>query len=161
MSLILTYATQNDLAFVFDPSGTVTGADTDTDQLGLSDTTTPPVTKGGKFQVALGGGGTATIDLTAVTTLDGRTVDLTGLKVRTWKATRPATDANDLTIGIGGSNPYRGFGSTYSETVHAGGEVLRFDGGSGSGVAVDSTRKTFDLTGTAGESLVISFTAGA
>jgi hypothetical protein len=143
-----------------DSTGTSSTTDSDNSQLGLSDTSTPAVTKSGKALVTLGGGGTATLDLTAVPTLDGRTVDLTGLKVRTWKLTAVSTNTHDLTAAKGAANGHTGFGASYSEVVHAGGfSGPRYDGGNG--VAVAAGNKTIDFSGTAGEGVYVSFSAGA
>lgn len=141
-----------------DSTGTQTSTDNDNTVTSLSDSSTPPATASGKAQVNLTAGA-ATLDLTAVATLDGRTVNLTGLKLRTLKVSALSGNTHDLTVAKGASNGYTGLGSSFSMTVHAGGQIASYDGGNG--VAVNSTVKTLDLTGNTTEGVLVSFSAGA
>lgn len=156
MANTLTYTTTHRKTRTFTGGGSTT-EDSPT-SLVLNDTSTPPVTAMGVAQVNMTAGA-ATLDLTAIATTDGRTVNLNALKVRTVKITALGTNANPVTVAKGAANGYTGFGASFSETVRVGGETVKYDGGNG--VAVDATHKTLDLTGTLAEGVLIEFTAGA
>lgn len=124
----------------------------------LSATTTPPVTAHAVGQQALSSG-SGSIDLRALTGLNGAAVDLNGLKPRAVLFENPSTNANPITIAKGASNGYTGFGSAYSETLQPGQKVIKYLGASGT--AVSGTVKTLDISGTGAQALKYQMVAGA
>lgn len=122
----------------------------------LHATTSPTATKCAYVTGALSAGA-ATVDLTSLTGTNGAAVTFLALKVRVIKLKN--TGAADLTIAKGASNGHTGFGSSFSVTVHAGGEVTIYDGGNG--VAVSGSDKTLDLSGTGTNAFQLSLVAGA
>jgi hypothetical protein len=86
-------------------------------------------------------------------------VDLNGLKPRAVLFENPATNANPITIAVGASNGYTGFGADYSETLQPGQKVLKRLGSAGT--AVSGTVKTLDISGTGTQALKYQMVAGA
>jgi len=121
----------------------------------LNSTTTPAVSKVAAGAAAMTAG-LATIDLTALTGLDGTSRTLNALKVVLAKFKNPG--ANPITIAKGAANGYTGFGSAFSHTIPPGG-TASFNLSTG-GVAVDGTHKTLDVSGTGTDTLQYSFSAG-
>lgn len=124
----------------------------------LSSSTTPAVTAHAVGQQALTAGA-ATIDLTALTGLNGVAVSLSGLKPRAILLENPADNANPITIAKGAANGYTGFGASYSETLQPGQKVLKRLGAAGT--AVSGTVKTLDISGTGAQALKYQIVAGA
>jgi hypothetical protein len=126
---------------------------------------TPPMIEGAFVQQLLTAG-TATVDLTALTTTRGRAVNLTGLKPRQVTVAALATNTHPVTIAVGAANGYTGLGAAFSFTLPApaAGQVppqFTFtDGGSAGAVAVDATHKTLGLTGTGTEGVLIAISGG-
>jgi len=119
---------------------------------------TPAVTEGGFFQQLMTAGA-ATVDLTNLTDVRGRAVNLNALKPRSIKIKALDANAGAVTIAKGASNGYTGFGSNFSLTLPAGGEVELYFGSAGT--AVSGTVKTLDLSGTGTDGVQISLSAGA
>jgi hypothetical protein len=124
----------------------------------LTASSTPPVTAHAVGQQAMSGG-TGSIDLRALTGLNGAAVDLNGLKPRAILFENPATNANPITVSKGASNGFTGLGSSFSLTLQPGQKVLLRLGASGT--AVSGTVKTFDLAGTGSQALKYQIVAGA
>jgi len=89
----------------------------------LGAATTPPATEAYSATLALVAG-TLTIDLTALTAFNGRTLDATGLKLQAIKLN--VLGANELTVAPGASNGYPLFGGTNEVDLPAGSEILLF-----------------------------------
>lgn len=142
------YANVNNSAVKFD------GAKVDES---LTGTTTPPVTAHGVGAVTMTAGA-GTLDLRALTGLNGAAVDLNGLKPRAILFENPATNANPITIAKGASNGYTGLGSAFSITLQPGQKHLARLGAAGT--AVSATVKTFDITGTGTQVLKYQTVAG-
>lgn len=159
MSTALDLATKHTLTQTFDTTVTDGGqvyAPMDTAQ-SLDAGSDPAVTEGGLCTKAMTAGA-ATLDLTALVDVRGRTFSLSGLKVVSVKIVALAANAGPVTISKGASNGYTGFGSAYSETLPAGAEVTRYLGSSGT--AVSGTVKTLDLAGTGTDGVQISIAGG-
>jgi hypothetical protein len=139
-----------------DNTVTTTGLNTTT-QLGAA--TTPPATKYSAGQQALTSG-SATLDLTSLPDENGTAgaVTLTGLKLAVVKFRNKATNANALTIAKGASNGCSSLGSAFSITLQPGEEVTYL--GQALAANVDSTHKTFDVTGTGSQVLEFELVAG-
>ena len=104
--------------------------------------TTPTISKRAGFSQA----GSGTIDLRALVGTNAGAIDGNGLKVQFMKVQNPVTNANVITIAMGGSNGYDGFGASFSLTLSPGAEVLikNYSGGS----AIGASNKTLDVTAT-------------
>lgn len=124
----------------------------------LTPTSTPPATLHGVGQVALSSG-IATLDLRALTGVNGVAVDLNGLKPRAILFENPATNANPITIAKGASNGYTGLGSSFSLTLAPKEKILLYL--DDAGTAVSGTVKTLDLTGTGAQVLNYQIVAGS
>jgi hypothetical protein len=122
----------------------------------LNASSTPAATVHAVGKVALSSG-TATLDLTSLTGLNGAAVSLSGLKPRV--ILMHNTGANAMTVAKGASNGYTGLGSSGSLTIPPGGKVLLYPGANGT--AVGSGDKTLDLTGTGAQELKYQIVAGA
>ncbi len=106
--------------------------------------TTPPVTTCASWLQALSGG-TATVDLRALTGTNGASTDGNGLKVQMVRVKN--LGANSLTIKSGASNGHTGFfTATTGIIVPAGAHLQLFTNDNGDDI--DATHKTWDLTGT-------------
>ena len=124
----------------------------------LSPTSTPAATAHAVGSKALSSG-TGSLDLTALTGLNGVAVSLDGLKPRAILFENPIANANPITIAKGASNGYTGIGASATITLQPGEKVLFYEGAAGT--AVSSTVKTFDLTGTGSQALKYQIVAGA
>lgn len=127
------------------------------DLLDQVDVTVTPVTKVAGFQKALAAG-VATIDLTALVGTNGQAVDGTGLRVEALKVRNPLANANPITIKIGASNGYDGFGTTFALTLAPGATALLKPLDAGSDIG--ATKKTLDLTGTLVQALDVLVVLG-
>jgi len=134
-------ATDNDVVLVHNAYNDASTYDADT---------TVPATKVAVFEQALTSG-TATIDLTSMTGTNGATVDGTGLKPQLFKIRNKSTNAAVITIEIGASNGYTGFGASFSLTLGVGQTALIT--GNDAPADISGTVKTLDLTGTGVEIL--------
>lgn len=102
--------------------------------------------------------GAASIDLTALTGLNGVAVSLNAKTLRAVLFQNPAANANAITIAKGAANGYTGFGATYSETLQPGQTKLVYL--AAAGTAVSGTVKTLDITGTGAQVLNYEIVAG-
>jgi len=127
----------------YDESGTYTGA------------TTPPVTQCAFFLGTLSGGA-LTVDLRALTTTNGATLDLNGLKVQMVRIKN--LGANDMTFKEGASNGHNLFSATDGFTVPPGGHVQIFTNDNTDDVS--GSNKTWDVTGTGSQTFECSIVAG-
>lgn len=108
----------------------------------LNASSSPPAEEASYMSGALTAGA-ATIDLTALTGLQG-TIDLTGLKVQIFRFKN--TSANNMTLTGGNTNPYNLCGASWQATVYPNGvfEVFTNDGSPD----VASGAKEIDIAGT-------------
>jgi hypothetical protein len=141
------YASAARSTVVFDGGGLSESLDADS---------TPPADTPAVGKQALTAGA-ATIDLTALTGVNSAAVSLSGKKPIA--VLFENTGANAMTIAKGASNGYTGFGSSYSETIPAGGKLFKWLGANGT--AVSGSVKTLDLTGTGTQELKYQIIAGA
>ena len=116
-----------------------------------------PATKVAGFQKALAAG-VATIDLTALVGTNGAAIDGTGLRVQALKVRNPVGNANPITIKIGASNGYDGFGTTFALTLAPGATGLLRSADAGSDIG--ATKKTLDLAGTLVQALDVLVVLG-
>lgn len=121
----------------------------------LSSATTPDVTGHGVGVLTLTAGA-GTLDLTSLTGPNSVAVSLSGKKPRA--VLLENTGANPMTVAKGASNGYTGFGSAYSETIPAGGKVLKYLGANGT--AVSGSVKTLDVSGTGAQVLKYQIVGG-
>ena len=125
----------------------------------LTGTTTPAVSKQSSGQITMSSG-SATISLESLPGLTpDETVTFAGLKVQQLKFQNPSTNANKITIAQGGSNPYYLDGATNWSIVLAPGQsvLLNLDGASST---VGSGALNIAVTGTGAQVLNIQATAG-
>lgn len=116
----------------------------------LNASSTPAATKVAAFSKALASGA-ATVDLTALVGTAGLAVTGLGLKVRAIKLQSASTNVGTFVVVPGASNGYNLFGAASSVSIKPGQEITAYfaDGA----VAVSSTAKTIDITGTGTESI--------
>lgn len=137
-------------------------ADADNFKVGLTldSTTTPPVTEVYADNLALSGGA-ITIDLTALPGTNGRTIDMTGLKVQYLWVGQVASNTANLTLKPGASTGYNigNNANTFLSIGHAGNEAicciwneLNPD--------VSGSLKHLDVTGAGSETFNIVIAAG-
>jgi hypothetical protein len=119
---------------------------------------TPPIVNGAVFAVTMGGGGTATIDLTNLTgspggnRVDGSNGGGTSVANRVQIFGLWNKGANAVTISNAGSNSYGLWGTTYSKTLQAGQYDVFVNLAAGTAQPqVLSTQKNILLTGTSGD----------
>lgn len=96
-------------------------------------------------------GGNLTVNLAAVVTNDGRTVDFTSSKIQFIKLRNKSTNANAMVIANGASNGIDIFGATFSFTLQPG-QAVMFDLNNLC-PTVASGDRTFDVTGTGSQIL--------
>ncbi len=123
----------------------------------LTSATTPNVTAHANGSKALTAG-SGSLDLTALTGINGAAVSLDGLKPRAILLENPAANANPITVAKGAANGYTGLGSAFSQVLQPGQKVI-IDLGT-AGTAVSSTVKVLDLTGTGTQALNYQIIAG-
>jgi len=123
----------------------------------LNSTSTPPASEVGCFEQDLTAGA-ATIDLTAMPSTNGATVDGTGKRVQAAKFKNPSDNANNMTITEGASNGYDGFGASFSIILVPGAEVTIFTNDGGTDIS--GTNKTIDIAGTSTQTLEVSLVLG-
>ena len=123
----------------------------------LNGSSTPPATKVAAFEQALAAGA-ATIDLAALTGTNGVTIDGTGLKVQAIKLVNKAANANAMTLSIGASNGYDGWGANFEVDIAPGAEVVLFTNDAGSDIG--ATKKTLDIAGSGTETAQIIIIMG-
>ena len=123
----------------------------------LNASSTPPATKVAAFEQALTAGA-ASIDLTSLTGTNGVTIDGTGLKVQAIKLINKAANSAAMTISIGASNGYDGWGANFEVDVAPGAEVVLFTNDAGSDIG--ATNKTLDIAGSGTETAQIIIIMG-
>jgi len=111
---------------------------------------TPPATKRASFKTTLTAG-VATIDLRALSGLNGGVVDGNGLKVQVLKFRGKSDNANPITVKEGAANGYELLGNLFTLDVKAGQEVTLFL--NGAAPVISSTTKNIDLVGTGSQVL--------
>lgn len=116
-----------------------------------------PATDDAFFNKALSSGA-ATIDLTALTGTNNRVVDGTGLKVQFAKFINPATNANQMTLTFGASNPYLLMGAAWKIILQPGQEFA-FRGYDAT-PDVGSGAKNIDIAGTGSQALQVAIVVG-
>lgn len=125
----------------------------------FSPTTTVPVTKAFKDQVALTAGA-VTLDLNVLVRDNLPDVSGDGLKVQVIIIHNPNTNTGTMTFVPGGTNGYNIFGAaTASVPVSIGGTVVLFGNDKWDDINT-STNKTIDVTGTGTESFEIIIAMG-
>lgn len=103
-------------------------------------------------------GGTGTVDLTSLTGTLGEAVTLNGLKVQAVIFKNPTANANSITIGEGASNGHELLGNGWTVTIPSGAQLsLYIPEGAPD---VGSSAKTWDLSGTGSQYLLIGIAAG-
>lgn len=122
----------------------------------LTSSSTPAVTTHAVGTAALSGGA-VTIDLRALTGLNGVAVDLNGLKPRYILLSN--TGANAMTVAQGVTNGYTGLGTSATFVIPAGCRWLMEFGSNGT--AVSASVKTLDITGTGSQELDYEIVAGS
>jgi hypothetical protein len=127
---------------------------TQSSQLTLSATSTPPVTQAWEGVVTCTAGA-ATLDLTALVTTGLANINATGLKLVAMKIQAVSTNVNPITVKTGVSNGYADIG-TGIPLKTAGNESLTVYRGAS---AVDATHKTIDFvaTGTEAVNIILVF----
>ncbi len=116
-----------------------------------------PFTSTAFFKKALSSGA-ATIDLTSLTGTNGKTVDLTGLKVQAILLRNPSTNANPITVGEGATNGYELAGNAWSVQLKPGMSCMIY--AAEQAPDVGSSAKTIDLAGTGSQALDVGIVAG-
>ena len=119
---------------------------------------TPAVTKSAAFRVTMSGGA-ATINLAALSGLNGATIDLTGLKLQAIKFRNLSTNANDITIVPGAANGYNIFGAADGKVVLSPGQSILMSL-QDQGQDVASGDRTIDISGTGSQVLEVTLVAG-
>jgi hypothetical protein len=120
----------------------------------LGTSSTPPCSQRAGADLALSGGsgaGSGTIDLTALTGINGVAVNGIGLRVQFAKFSAPATNADAITVAIGGTNGCDNFGTSFSLQLAPGAEALFMLNSAGS--LIGSTNKILTLTGSGSDVL--------
>jgi hypothetical protein len=97
--------------------------------------------------------GAATMDLTALTGVNGLAVNGTGLRVKWAYFENPSTNANQIAIAEGAANGYDGFGAAFSLILTPGAYALIFTNDAGSDIS--GTKKNLDLVGTLVQELTV------
>lgn len=115
------------------------------------------VTECAYFQKDLSAGA-GTIDLTALTGTNGRTIDGTGLKVQFFRVKALAANANPITLAEGASNGYALMGAAWS-IILAPGQEFTLKGNEAT-PDVGATDKIIDLTGTGTQGLQVTIILG-
>lgn len=121
--------------------------------------TTPDLTAGAYQEVAIGGGGTGSIDFTNLL-LNSAVVTLSGKQFRAVMLFAPDTNAGDVTVTKGAANGYDGLGGSFSIVLKPGMGQLVFwtlD----NATAVGGAAKILDLAGTSGDTVQLSAGAGS
>ncbi len=122
----------------------------------LTALTTVPVTKEASFLLALTAGA-ATIDLRALTGLNGASVDGNGLKVQFMRIKN--LGANNMVFVPGASNGYELLGASGSVTAYANGGLVMI-GANDKAPDIGSSTKTIDVTGTGSQTAEITIIMG-
>jgi hypothetical protein len=103
--------------------------------------------------------GAATIDLTAIPTNRGGTIDGTGKKVRAFKFRAPSDNTGGaISVAAGASNGLAMAGSDFKYNVGIDCEVQGYL--KDTSTAIDATHKTLDLAGTGTDALDVIFVLG-
>jgi len=110
-------------------------------KLTLNATSTPAVTQIWGGDIALIAGA-KTLDLTALTATNQPTLDMTGLHLRAALFVSDSANANSIQIATGASNGYT-LGTIILPTAKDRSMIVRYGS-----IAVDSSHKTLDMSGT-------------
>jgi hypothetical protein len=102
--------------------------------------------------------GADTIDLTSLTDPEGAALTMNSLKVKVAMFKADTTNTGDITITVGASNGYAIFGAAGIVVLEPGGMVMCSQ--YNTGVVVDATHKTIDISGTSGDKLRMVIVAG-
>lgn len=141
-----------------DNTFTLNGLDQNLD---LTASTTPPVTKVAAYTLTLSGG-TGSIDLTALPGLlnASEVIDITGLKAQIFQFYAPSTNANNITLTRGASNGYGlgAGGAAWTVVVPPDSSCLMKFTDTNPDVA--SGAKTIDCTGTGTQTVEVQVVAG-
>lgn len=139
----------------------LTADNTLTRELGNNDTlnagSTPPATKVACFELALTAGA-GTIDLRALPTDNGGTVDGNGLKVQAIMLMGKTGNANPITVAVGASNGYNLAGADFSVALKAEESILLQL--QDSAPDIDATHKILDVSGTGSQVLQVLIVMG-
>lgn len=162
MSVQLNYASQiswtetlsANVADVPTPSLTHTGHNT---VQALNGSSSPVVAQGAQFTKAMSGG-TATVDLTALTGSNGATVNGNGQKVVAVKISAPIGNGAAVTLQPGGSNPYNLFGASFLKVFQPGEETLCYL--LATAPVIGSGAKNLSMTGTGTDALQFTILMG-
>lgn len=117
----------------------------DTIKLALNAASSPAITKFAVENVVLATNA-KTIDLTALTGVNGAAVDATGTKLYGYLFQAPIGNGAGIKIAVGASNGYNWDGASSSVTLNPGETRMAIKTGNSS--VVGSGAKTIDLTGT-------------
>ena len=118
----------------------------------LTSTSTPPCSLRAGADLALSGGA-GSIDLTALTGVNGVAVDGTAKRVQFAKFSAPSANSAAITVAIGGTNGCDNFGPSFSVKLAPGAEALFML--NSAGTVIGGTNKILSLTGTGTD--VVSF----
>ena len=122
--------------------------------------TAVPCTQRWEDTVALAAG-TVTLDLTALSSGNLPTKDLTGLTVQFIKVINPSTNANNITVADGAANGYLIFGDASGQITIPPGMGVMFGAMVTEGLAaVSATVKNITITGTGTQTFDIQIVAG-
>lgn len=138
---------------LIDPDNDSVTANQLTEDLALTSSTTPPVTKHGGGELTMSTG-TGSIDLTAVPGLTSEeTVVGTGLKLQALKLRNKSTNANIITVAKGASNGYGldASATDWDVTLSPGQEVTFYLDDAAPDIA--SGARILDVTGTGSQVL--------
>lgn len=122
----------------------------------LTGATTVPATKTTAFTPTLSAGA-ATIDLTALTGVNGAVVDGSGLKVQIFKFINPAGNGA-VTLTFGAANPYLLLGTAWKVILLAGQEIMLYL--NDACPDIDATHKNIDLAGTGAQAFKCQIVMG-
>ena len=102
--------------------------------------------------------GAGTIDLTAVPSTNGATYNGNGQKVVAFEIQALATNAGNITVKFGASNPYNIFGASGQCTLVPGECIVNYKVSGGQ--AIGGTTKNIDLSGTTTDGISYIITMG-
>jgi len=127
----------------------------------LNADSTPPVTKGTQFSIALSSG-TGTINLASLTPPDTSlsNIDGTGLKVQSVKFSNPSTNANAISVTEGASSGHPLLGPSFLFSLEPGQSLTFANEGVDVGTDIASGDRTWDLAGTGSQALDVAIVMG-
>lgn len=104
--------------------------------------------------------GAVTLDLTALTGVNGAAINGTGLKVLAMLIVVPSDNTAAVLVEKGATNGYGLKGTDWSEEIPIGGMMLFYNPNKASVPDIGSGAKTIDFTGTGAETINISVLLG-